>query len=213
VKPPPGPDPSQPVVETPTAAPDLAQAAEESSWIERARAGDERAFALLVDRHRDRAYSLALRMLRSPAEAEEAAQDAFVRVWRALPSFRGESKFSTWLHRIVVRRCLDRSAVLRTRRGRETELEHAPEPATGPDPASDPVVRMRARRLAELMSELTETQRVVVTLFYHQDRSLEDVARTLGLPENTVKTHLHRARAALREGWLNEEPSGEGERR
>ena len=205
MKPPPGPDPSQPVVETPTAVPDRALAAEESGWIERARAGDERAFAALVDRYRDRAYSVALRMLRSPAEAEEAAQDAFVRVWRALPGFRGESKFSTWLHRIVVHRCLDRAAVLRTRKGRETELEHAPEPVAGPDRRIDPEVRMRAARLAQLMTELTETQRIVVTLFYHQDRSLEDVARTLGLPENTVKTHLHRARAVLREGWLREE--------
>jgi RNA polymerase sigma-70 factor (ECF subfamily) len=194
------------VVETPTAAPDPALA-EEAGWIEKARTGDERAFALLIDRHRDRAYGLALRMLRSPAEAEEAAQDAFVRVWRALPSFRGESKFSTWLHRIVVRRCLDRSAVLRTRRGRETELEHAPEPVTTPDPAIDPEVRMRTARLADLMNELTETQRTVVTLFYHQDRSIEDVAEILGLPGNTVKTHLHRARAVLRDGWLRGEES------
>lgn len=209
MKPAPGPDPSQPVVDTPTAVPEAAQAADEAVWIERARTGDERAFALLIDRHRDRAYSLALRMLRSPAEAEEAAQDAFVRVWKALPGFRGDAKFSTWLHRIVVRRCLDRAAVLRNRRGREADLEHAPEPASNPEPATDPEVRRRAARLAQLMSHLTETQRVVVTLFYHQDRSLEDVARTLGLPENTVKTHLHRARAVLREGWLREEAVGD----
>ena len=207
MKPPPGSDPSQPVVDTPTAAPDPVASADETEWIERARAGDERAFGWLVDRHRDRAYALALRMLRSPAEAEEAAQDAFVRVWRALPAFRGESKFSTWLHRIVVRRCLDRVAVLNTRRKRETELEHAPEPVAEPDASTDPETRRRAGRLTDLMSDLTETQRVVVTLFYHQDRSLEDVAKTLGLPENTVKTHLHRARAVLREGWLREEGS------
>jgi RNA polymerase sigma-70 factor, ECF subfamily len=205
VKPSPGSDPSQPVVETPTAAPDTALAAEESGWIERARSGDERAFAQLVDRYRDRAYAIALRMLRSPGEAEEAAQDAFVRVWRALPGFRGESKFSTWLHRIVVHRCLDRAAVLRTRRGRETELEHVPELVAEADRTLDPVARMKAARLSQLMTELTEVQRIVVTLFYHQDRSLEDVARTLGLPENTVKTHLHRARAVLREGWLRDE--------
>ena len=73
--------------------------------------------------------------------------------------------------------------------------------------STDPETRRRAGRLTDLMSDLTETQRVVVTLFYHQDRSLEDVAKTLGLPENTVKTHLHRARAVLREGWLCEEGS------
>jgi len=204
VKPPQGPAPSQPMVETPTAASEPV-ALDEVDWIARARAGDERAFAVLVERHRDRAYALALRMLRLPAEAEEVAQDAFVRAWRALPGFRGDAKFSTWLHRIVVRRCLDRAVVLRSRRGRETELELAPEPVAAADAALDPEQRARAARLAHLMTELTETQRLVVTLFYHQDRSLEDVARTLGLPENTVKTHLHRARAVLREGWMREE--------
>jgi RNA polymerase sigma-70 factor (ECF subfamily) len=192
------------MVETPTAASEPV-VLDEADWIARARAGDERAFAVLVERHRDRAYALALRMLRLPAEAEEVAQDAFVRAWRALPGFRGDAKFSTWIHRIVVRRCLDRAAVLRTRSGRETELEPTPEPVAAADAALDPEQRARAARLAHLMTELTETQRLVVTLFYHQDRSLEDVARTLGLPENTVKTHLHRARAVLREGWMREE--------
>jgi RNA polymerase sigma-70 factor (ECF subfamily) len=189
-------------VETPSAAP--ADPSAEADWIARARAGDERAFARLVDRHRDRAYALALRILRSPGEAEEVAQDAFVRVWRALPGFRGESLFSTWLHRIVVRRSLDRLAVLRNRRVREAALEEAPEPRAE-NAATDPVARERAARIERLMDRLTETQRTVVTLFYHQDRSVEEVARTLGLPENTVKTHLHRARAALRAAWMEEE--------
>ena len=206
VKPPDGRDPSNPPVETHSAGPAPAPSAE-ADWIARARTGDERAFALLVDRHRDRAYALALRILRSPAEAEEVAQDAFVRVWRALPAFRGESLFSTWLHRIVVRRSLDRLAVLRRRRGREAALEESPEPRTE-DAATDPAARERTARIERLMDRLTEAQRTVVTLFYHQDRSVEEVARTLGLPENTVKTHLHRARAALRAAWMDEEARG-----
>src|SRR5512137_2911777 len=74
-------------------------AAEEREFVARASAGDRAAFAWLVERHRDRAYTLALRIVRVPAEAEEVAQDAFVRVWRALPGFRGDAAFATWLHR------------------------------------------------------------------------------------------------------------------
>src|SRR5205814_1896350 len=103
-------------------APEL-EAERERIWIERARTGDAEAFAALVERHRDRAYGLALRIVRSERDAEEVAQDAFVRVWRALPRFRGDSAFSTWLHRIVARQALDRAAQLRSRRSKEMGIE------------------------------------------------------------------------------------------
>jgi len=197
-------DPSKEMVE-PLSTPSDPIVSEEAEWIRRAGEGDERAFALLVDRHRDRAFALASRMLRSPAEAEEVAQDAFVRVWRALPRFRGESAFSTWLHRIVVRCALDRLAVLKTRRGREESTDAPPDAAAPLENALDPEARERARRMEQVMELLTETQRAVVALFYHEDRSVEEVAHTLGMPENTVKTHLHRARAAMRAAWLEQE--------
>ena len=83
-------------------------ALDESACVARAQAGDTVAFRALVDRHRERAYALALRLTGAPADAEEVAQDAFVRAWRALPAFRGEAAFGTWLHRIVSRLALDR---------------------------------------------------------------------------------------------------------
>ena len=183
---------------------DVAPAAE-AIWIERARGGDEAAFGALVDRYRDRAYGLAMRIVRVPAEAEEVAQDAFVRVWRALPGFRGDAAFSTWLYRIVVRRALDRAAVLKTRRQREAEVEMA---ADLPDERADgsgAEALWRSRRLERLMGGLTEVQRIVVTLYYYEDRSVEDVSEVLGMPENTVKTHLRRAREALRSAWLRDQ--------
>jgi len=177
----------------------------EEAWVARARRGDRAAFASLVTRHRDRAYTLALRIVRVPAEAEEVAQDAFVRVWRALPGFRGDAAFSTWLHRIVVRRALDRAATLRTRHTRESALESAPEPVDERPGAPDLETRARRLRLERLMGALTEAQRAVVTLYYLADRSVDEVAGTLGMPVNTVKTHLSRARAALRIAWNQEE--------
>ena len=180
-------------------------AANEGLWVERARAGDTEAFRELVERHRDRAYGLALRVLRSPADAEEVAQDAFLRAWRALPRFRGDAAFGTWLYRIVARRAFDRAATLRGRRARETSLEEARDRAERVKVHPDPNAGGEKRRLEELLERLPEAQRAAVTLYYYEDRSVDDVAKILGLPPNTVKTHLSRARAALRTAWSREE--------
>ena len=80
---------------------------------------------MLVERHQDRAFGLALRIVRSQVDAEDVAQEAFVRAWQALPRFRGDSTFGTWLHRIVARRALDRAVSLRDRQRREASLEDA----------------------------------------------------------------------------------------
>src|SRR6267143_4164346 len=174
LKPGPTRDRSNPVV--PSTSESAKQAAgelsEESGWIERACAGDTAAFRQLVERYSDRAYGLALRMLGSAEEAEETAQDAFVRAWRALPRFRGDSAFSSWLYRIVARRAFDRSAVLKGRRAREADIERA-EDLPVAAPVLDPEARDRARRLERLLAELAEVPRTVVTLYYFQDRSVE----------------------------------------
>ena len=173
--------------------------ADERRLIARAQSGDTAAFRALVERHQARAHALALRILRSPSDAEEVAQDAFVRVWTALPGFRGESTFATWLHRIVARRAFDRVQVLRNRHARERPDVGLPEPAA---PAADEDT-LRAAKLQELIAGLTAAQRAAVTLYYYEGRSVEDVAHVLGMPENTVKTHLLRARAALRAAWTH----------
>jgi RNA polymerase sigma-70 factor (ECF subfamily) len=175
---------------------------DERELIARSQAQDPEAFRLLVDRHRDRAYALALRIVRSPADAEEVAQDAFVRAWLALPRFRGEARFSTWLHRIVARRALDRAAALRRRQARETGEEAGLEARVEAAPGE---AGERARRLEHLVAGLPESQRAVVTMFYWGGRSVAEVASALSMPEGTVKTHLSRARARLREAWLRRE--------
>lgn len=188
----------------------------EAELIRRAQGGDQAAFARLVGRHGDRAYALALRILRSASDAEEVAQDALVRAWRSLPRFRGDSAFSSWLYRIVARQAFDRAAVLKSRRSREAGdegLDRMAAEAAGPDPEA----RERAAKLERLVAGLSEVPRTVVTLYYYQDRSVAEVARILGMPENTVKTHLSRARTALRTGWTRgetpEPPAGGEETR
>jgi len=191
--------------------PDSAEASapesvEEREWIARARGGDAQAYRRLVERYSDRAYGLAFRMLGSAPEAEEVAQDAFVRAWRAFPRFRGDSSFSTWLHRIVVRRALDRSAVLKSRRAREGPLEELMTSKPIAPHAEDPAgQKERSLRLERLLDSLSDVQRAAVMLYYYEDRSVDEVAAALGLPGGTVKTHLHRARGLLRARWMAEE--------
>ncbi len=170
---------------------------DERQVIARAQRGDAAAFRVLVESHRARAYALALRVLRSGADAEEVAQDAFVKAWAALPTFRGDASFSTWLHRIVWRRALDRLAESKARRRREEAVA-----ADAPLHAAPEHDRGEAEPFAErLLEALSPQQRAAVVLFYFEDRSIAQAAMVMGLPENTFKTHLHRARAALREAW------------
>jgi RNA polymerase sigma-70 factor (ECF subfamily) len=200
------PDPIAPSKESadPSGKPDRSEEVRrDAECVARAQRGDAAAFRELVDRHRDRIYGLALRMVRSADDAEEVAQDAFMRAWRALPGFRGEAAFGTWLYRIAVRLAVDRAARLGRRRGREAAVDR-PE-AFEAAVAEDSGHQDAAARLEELMERLSMAQRAVVTLYYYRDRSVEDVAGLLGMPENTVKTHLSRARAALRAGWRESE--------
>jgi RNA polymerase sigma-70 factor (ECF subfamily) len=174
----------------------------EHAVIRRARAGDEDAFRMLMDRHRARAFGIALRITRSREDAEDVVQQAFVRAWHALAQFRAESAFGTWLHQIVARRALDRVSQMNMRREREDDVDLASLPLMIPAESRDVLL---IRRLEQLMQRLTAPQRAVVTLFYWEDTPVEEIAGVLGMPENTVKTHLSRARAALREAWLSAE--------
>ena len=164
--------------------------------VEQARSGDAGAFRRLVEKYQDRVFGLAVRVA-GREEADEVAQDVFLRVWRALPRFRNDARFSTWLYSIAYRRSCDALGSARTRRHRERDLDTAGAVASPSPPERDP----RARRIGQLVASLSEAQRAAITLFYYQDQTLADVALTLGMPEGTVKTHLHRARAALRRAF------------
>jgi RNA polymerase sigma-70 factor (ECF subfamily) len=185
---------------------------DEPDLLRRCREGDTAAFGVLVARYRDRAHGLALRLLRSHPDAEEAAQDAFVAAWRAIREFRGDAAFGSWLYRIVWRKAIDRAEVIRNRTRREVAVDDPArmESVGSADPAGDPPADTAvAARLERLIAELPETARGVVTLFYYRDLSVAEIGAALGIPEGTVKTHLYRARAALREGWLRESGAGD----
>jgi RNA polymerase sigma-70 factor (ECF subfamily) len=154
----------------------------------------DRAFERLLSAYRGRVYRLALGFVREPADAEDLAQEAFVRLWRALPLYDGRASFSTWLYAIARNACLNEMR----RRGLRptTPMAGHTEPAGGPGPAPAIDRRLDCETLVEA---LAEPQRRIVRLFYLEERSYQEVAAMLDMPINTVRSHLHRARRRLAE--------------
>ncbi len=153
----------------------------------------EQAFERLVPAYRRRVIGLAYSVLRDRAAAEDLAQEVFVKLWRALPRYDGRARLSTWIYAITRNAAI---SALRSRR-RSVSLsdpavlaevenhEAAPDPASG-DPA-----------IWRQVEALPDKQRQAVILYYQDERTVDEVAAMMGMPVNTVKTHLHRARASL----------------
>jgi len=162
----------------------------------RLRVGDYRAaFEILLPRYRDRVFRLALSLLHHRTEAEDVAQEIFLRLWRALPGYRGKASLSTWIYTISRNACLSQ---MRKRRP-QVSLD---DPDGQLDPAVEALAVMPADDLAEtsiprMLNALPQRHREVVTLFYMEDKSCEQTAAALGLPVGTVKALLHRARRRM----------------
>ncbi len=168
---------------------------DESELIDKARAGDSDAFGQLVWRYRDTVYTLAVRLV-GPDLAPDVTQEAFIRAWRAMPRFRGEAAFGTWLHRITV----NTSWTLRKRAARHeaAELDDSiVDPGHGPERAGE-LAEVRAN-LGDAINQLTPGQRAVVVLRDVYGWTHEEVSRELGITRTTAKVRLHRARRRLRE--------------
>lgn len=174
--------------------------ATETELIKRAQSGDADAFADLVMAHQNFVYNLALRTINDPHEAEDLAQEAFIRAWQALPRFRHKSKFSTWLYRIVINLCYNRLPRLK----RELAAVDSEEMVNLPDEGSigpDSSLEADERRayLHQQIEALPESYRLIITLRYQQELSYAEIARIADVPLGTVKTIIYRARARLRE--------------
>jgi RNA polymerase sigma-70 factor (ECF subfamily) len=157
----------------------------------RAREGDHDAFAEIVERHEAMVYSLAWNFFGDRSRAEEIAQDVFLQLYRNLDRLESDSHLLYWLRQVTTRRCID---VARRARLKAVSLDDAGELPADLRPA-DPLLD---RRLRQLVRELPDTQRAVVTLRYQEDLDPSEICRIVGLPVNTVKSHLHRALQALR---------------
>src|SRR5712692_6365347 len=152
------------------------------------------AFELLMSLYQNKVFRLAYSMLGNPAVAEEASQDIFIRVWKALAGYRGQSSLSTWIYSIARNTCL---TAIKTNAVKPASLEEPKIRLQAEARQSATVDRERGIDWEFLLSELPEKYRQVLVLFYMEDKSYDEVARLLDLPMGTVKTYLHRARKDL----------------
>ena len=163
--------------------------------VERVLRGDSRAFDTLVRRHDRRAFTLAYRLLGHREDAEDVLQESFVAALEALDRFDVTRPFGPWLYRIVVNRSLN---ARKSRARRSTELLPEDAPARTPSPERAAQAAETRRRVLAAMAQLPERPRVVMTMIELEGFSGPEVAEILGIPEGTVRWHLHSARNALR---------------
>lgn len=165
--------------------------------IERVKGGDREAFGPLVDAHKDMIYTVCLRMLTSEADAEEAAQDVFVKAFRYIGSFQAKAKFSTWLYRIAYNHCISE---IRKKVKMIDLVDEVPEgevdegEMNGLESIS---AGERSKYLKMAIESLAETDAVVVTLFYYDELSLEEIAGVTGLSSSNIRIKLHRSRKKM----------------
>ena len=167
--------------------------AEENRLLDRILSGEKEAYAPLVDRYKSYAFTIALKILNSRPEAEEAAQDAFIKAFHYLKSFNRQAKFSTWLYRIVFNTAISYKRKNRIEFQSIDNLSvHAPKDSNQSLEQSDKIEFVR-----QAMDKLSETDRLAIQLYYIKEFSLEEVAGILNQPINTVKVRIHRARQRM----------------
>lgn len=175
--------------------------ATEQVLIQRAQKGDHDAFAALVDEHQRYVYHLALRVLKDENEALDLAQETFVRAWTALPNFKGQSQFRTWLYRIATNLCYNRLPNLRRSLNDlgDDVMEGFPDIDSPFDnPAHEFETNEIRSYLHQAVEQLDDNYRLLLTMRYQNELSYQEIASTLNLPLGTVKTGIFRAKAQLR---------------
>ncbi|MFA5972998.1 MAG: sigma-70 family RNA polymerase sigma factor [Lentimicrobiaceae bacterium] len=161
-------------------------------------AGNTAAFAILVNKHSDMAFTIANKIVRSREDAEEIAQDAFVKAYQSLRSFKGESKFSTWLYRIVYN-----AAISHTRRKKQdfTQLDERVVSDTTEDEIFENLdtldAELQSKLVNEAINKLPADESAIVTLFYLKENTIDDISQITGLSVSNVKVKLFRIRKKL----------------
>ena len=160
--------------------------------------GDAKAYAQLVDRYKDLVYTLALRMLKHREEAEEVAQDTFIKVFKSLDKFKGDSKFSTWIYRVAYNTCLDNIKKNKKYLNNVAIDEFTFNKLDTIDNALDNIIKEEKSVLIKnCINKLPEDSSALLTLFYFEELSLDEISKIINVEANTVKVKLFRARKKL----------------
>ena len=166
--------------------------------IQKTLEGDTRSFGLLVEKYQAYVYTISLRMLKVKEEAEEVAQDTFIKAYASLPGFRGDSKFSSWLYSIAYRKALDR--LRKNKRSQTSELfEEITEGDTALVESALDMLESKERRqkIKECIMQLPKTEAVLITLYYFEEQSVKEIAQIVDLSEENIKVKLFRSRKKL----------------
>ena len=161
-------------------------------------AGNTRAYGTLVFRYQDFIYTIVLRMVKTSQEAEEVAQDAFIKAFESLETFRGDSKFSSWLYSIAYRKALD--FLRKKRRMRTTEMIEDKMEHTFLDTENALKVleaKERKEQVEACIQELPEEDAAIITFYYYEELSIKEISKIVNLTENNVKVKLYRGRKKL----------------
>jgi len=160
--------------------------------------GDANAYSLLVDRYKDLVFTLALGMMKHREEAEEVAQDSFIKAYRSLEKFKGDSKFSTWMYRVTYNTCLDRLKKNKRKQNTVAIDEFTEHKVKTIDNALDKIEKEeRQTAIRQCLDQLSSEDNYLLTLYYFDELSLDEIAKIIGLKPNNVKVKLHRSRKRL----------------
>ena len=171
---------------------------DDQHYIDLMREGDTNAFAVLVDRYKDMVFTLSLKMLKDREEAEEVSQDTFLKIYKSLGKFNGESKFSTWIYKVAFNTCLDR-----------LKKNKRAQPVAGMDAFTEKETislttlldsieeKERKQMIQDCLHGLPGEDSFLLTLYYFEEQSLEEIAKIIGINPNNVKIRLYRSRKKL----------------
>lgn len=180
---------------------------QESTWVVQAQHGDPQAFTALVETYQRPVYNLCYRMLGNAEDAEDAAQETFLRAYKSIRNYDNQRAFSTWVLSIAAHYCIDQ---IRRRRLPLVSIEDLPVPDL---PDHEPSVESKLSSQEEragiraLLAGLDPIDRALVVMYYWYDFSYEEIGQALKLTESAVKSRLHRARRAMAQRWLEKQPA------
>ena len=171
---------------------------QETQIIHKIIGGDTQAFAVLVDRYKDLVFTLAIRMMKNREEAEEVSQDTFIKVYKALPKFKGDSKLSTWVYKVAYNTCLDRIKKNKNRFNEITINFFTEYKLKTVGNALDALEEKEQQQtIHDCLQQLASKDSFLLSLFYFEELSLEEISKIVDMEANTVKVNIHRARKRL----------------
>lgn len=170
----------------------------DQQYIDKVLEGDTNAFAFLVEKYEDMVFSLALKITKRREEAEEVAQDSFIKAFKSLKHFKGDSKFSTWLYKITYNNCIDRVKKIARKYNTDTIDEVNENKIKAIEDTLQTIERgERSKVIKECMDLLPEDERTILWLFYFEELSLKEIKDVTSYSESNIKVKLHRARKRL----------------